>query len=190
MKPVRRRRNRGVAASVAIALLATTAPVSIRAQGPADRGVATFVVENDVLGEKREDRDYTHGLKLAWMQGRDGVTDWLRRLVAASGDMLPGADAPPTDARLKVELGQTMFTPDDLRRVVPDPLDRPYAGLLYLSVGVVARRADGAFDPLQFVLGAVGRSSGAAAVQRAIHRAIGVAQPRGWDSQLGDEWVG
>lgn len=155
----------------------------------ADRGILTYVVENDVLGEKQEDRNYTNGLKLAWMQGRDGAPAWVRRLMAASGDVLPGNVAPPADTRLEIEIGQTMFTPDDLRRVEPDPLDRPYAGLLYVAAGAVTRRADGAFDQLQLVVGTVGPSSGAGGVQRAIHRGIGVAQPLGWGSQIGDRVV-
>jgi lipid A 3-O-deacylase len=155
------------------------------AQASKDEGLFTAVLENDVLGENKEDRNYTNGLKISWMSAPRTTPDWARR-IARAGDRLAGIENELKDVRIEYELGQSMFTPNDLDRVLPDPRDRPYAGLLYGSFGIIGAREDGSFEQLQLVLGVVGPSSRAKEVQRGFHKIISSNDPKGWDTQIRD----
>jgi lipid A 3-O-deacylase len=159
-------------------------PVAL-AQSSKDAGLFTAVIENDIFGEQKEDRNYTNGLKLAWMSAPHTTPDWARRLATAA-DQLAGIQNAIKDVRIEYELGQSMFTPKDLGRVFPDPRDRPYAGLLYGSFGIVGKRHDGSFEQMQFVFGVVGPSSRAKEAQRGVHRLISSNDPKGWDTQIRD----
>lgn len=150
-----------------------------------DGGVFTFVIENDVLGELSQDRNYTNGVKLGWMTPKGGEPRWADAMAKA----LTPIDA-ASDTRLEFEIGQSMFTPGDLAREIPDPLDRPYAGLAYVSMGLIDRQEGGRLDQYQLVLGIVGPSSRAKEVQRWVHDAIDAREPRGWDTQIRDRFVG
>jgi lipid A 3-O-deacylase len=152
---------------------------SARNNSDSQGGVFTAVVENDVFGELKQDRNYTNGLKLAWMTPAGAEPRWARAL----GDALT-PERPGSDVRLEFEIGQTMYTPSDLRRSLPDPNDRPYAGLLYGSLGLIQRDADRSLDQYQLVLGVVGPSSGAGDVQRWFHERIDAVEPRGWNTQI------
>jgi lipid A 3-O-deacylase len=152
----------------------------------AEEGLITVVVENDVFGERKEDRNYSNGLKVVWMSAPGTTPQWARRL-ATSADRLAGVGNEVKDARIEYELGQSMFTPKDLQRTSPDPRDRPYAGLAYGSIGIVGKRSDESFEQLQLVLGVVGPSSRAEQVQRGFHRLISATDPKGWDTQIPDQ---
>jgi hypothetical protein len=95
--------------------------------------------------------------------------------------------------RVNYALGQSMFTPSDISLVNPPLTDRPYAGWLYGSIGVMAKDAAEAgsgwshLEQLQLSLGVVGPSSQAEEVQKFVHRLIGSQEPMGWDTQLKDE---
>ncbi len=149
-------------------------------------GLFTAVLENDIFGETKEDRNYTNGLKIAWMSAPETTPSWARSL-AKAGDRLAGIQNELKDVRIEYELGQSMFTPNDLDRVFPDPRDRPYAGLLYGSFGIIGAREDGSYEQLQLVLGVVGPSSRAKEVQRRFHRLIASNDPKGWDTQIRDQ---
>jgi lipid A 3-O-deacylase len=156
-----------------------------RADASNDKGLITIILENDVLGENKEDRNYSNGLKITWISTQRTTPEWARRW-ATMGDRLAGVDNELKDVRIEYELGQSMFTPKDMERAVPDPSDRPYAGLLYGSVGIIGKRADDSFEQLQLVLGVVGPSSRAKQVQRGFHKLISGTDPKGWDTQTRD----
>ena len=132
--------------------------------------------ENDTFAD--QDQFYTNGMALSlahtgpsWV---DPVMDWLpwyqgRRTVTYS-------------------LSQAMFTPEDTSRTIPDPADRPYAGVLTLDLGLHVER-DNRYHGLKLALGVVGPWAGAGETQRAIHRLIGSDKPQGWDAQLHNEPV-
>lgn len=171
-----------------VAALATT-PSAVLAQGASDDGLLTFVIENDVFGEKEADRDYTNGFKLTWMSVPQTTPAWAKSL-ARLGDGLAVDDSKVQDVRVEFEFGQSMFTPQDLSRAAPDPRDRPYAGFLYGAVGLVGKRDDSSLEQLQLVLGVVGPSSRAKEVQRGFHELIGVQDPKGWDTQIANRLAG
>jgi hypothetical protein len=88
---------------------------------------------------------------------------------------------------LVISLNQKMYTPSNivLRPEELNPLDYPYAGLTYLSVGyVVFNESNTAYTKGAFSWGTTGPSSGAKMIQRELHKIIGDREPMGWSTQL------
>lgn len=148
-------------------------------------GTLSFIEENDSVFDQ-SDKHYTHGMQLAYVgapfQPRPAsVSGWVSDHL-----MLPGA--PDATLRDGLFLGQSMFTPEDLLRVVPDPRDRPYAGWLFMGARLY-RDSGTVLDRADIAIGMIGPASLASDVQRWWH-AIGVGggrPPQGWHFQLRDE---
>src|SRR5262245_53450398 len=140
-------------------------------------GILTVIWENDWVA--LQDRHYTNGLRVSWL-ALPGAPGWLESIARG----LPSySDSAP---RLEYAIGQNMYTPSDDTRLVPDPNDRPYAGWLYGSIGLVVNGAT-QLDQLHLTLGVVGPASGARPLQRVLHDATGSKQAKGWGSQLKNE---
>ncbi len=153
---------------------------SAKADQPKDtRGIFSFSLENDLFANT--DRHYTNGIRLSYLSAESDVPDWLDRAATA----MPLFDA---DGRRRwgLSFGQSMYAPTDLTRRVPDPTDRPYAGWLYSSIGVVSE-APGRIDILELDLGVVGPDSLADRTQSFVHGITGSTPPEGWGSQLHNE---
>ncbi len=141
---------------------------------PKRQWAASVRWENDAFAGT--DRFYTDGVALgvshtgpSWM---DPVADWL-----------PWGDGRRT---VGYDVAQAMFTPSDTDRPVPDPNDRPYAGILAFGLTLHVERSN-SYHGLKFVTGVVGPSSFAEEAQANIHRLIGDKTSQGWDYQLHDE---
>ena len=141
-------------------------------------------LENDLWGSN-DDRFYTHGTKISWASNRP-APGWIRGI----------ADSMPfySNGEIEVhgyEIGQAIFTPEDIEveELIED--DRPYAGWLYFNVGIGSIYADrGDRDRsnlLLLTIGIVGPSSYAEKTQRAVHDIVDTTDPQGWDNQLEDE---
>ncbi|MBI1238987.1 MAG: DUF2219 family protein [Alphaproteobacteria bacterium] len=171
--------------------LATPPAIAADATDPDANGVVSFIVENDVFTDR--DEQYTNGLKLSWLSPErpllpPGFSDARTMLSEGLGDLFGD------DARMRwgIALGQSLYTPNNTKVVIPDPSDRPYAGWLYTALSLVAYtpRRDNRIANLtsaELHLGVVGPSALGEEVQNGFHRRIGVAESRGWDSQLKDE---
>jgi lipid A 3-O-deacylase len=146
--------------------------------------VFTFLFENDYFGG--QDRHYTNGFKFSWLSadlaawGQEG---WRQRVI----DRLPFINGPETQKNFGFAFGQFMFTPQDISRVPPDPLDRPYAGWTYLELSFIAKTAT-VMDTLSIQAGMVGPASQADEFQRAIHEWLSDQRPAGWNYQLENEF--
>ena len=70
--------------------------------------------------------------------------------------------------RARLGVGQNMYTPPDITQENPPLDERPYAGWLYGSVGVVAETGK-QLDQLELSLGVVGPASLAAKTQKLVH---------------------
>lgn len=149
------------------------------------RGTWSFTLENDLIAGT--DRDYTNGALISYIGPANDLPFFA--------DWAPAQLTWLTTAKkwhITYGLGQNMYTPEDTTLDPPDPQDRPYAGFLYGSIGLVAdeRHSDGEprqLDVLALDIGIVGRHSLAKETQKFVHRVIGAQDPRGWDSQLGTE---
>ena len=171
------------------ALLAAIPGVAFADRPEDEKGVLSIAVENDSLSSGA-DRNYTSGIKIAYVSPDEGVPGWLRpaggftRALTGSNPDFWG-----------VAIGQSIFTPEDIE-AVPAPADQhPYAGWLYLQlmVGALEDRPDGGapryLDTYELELGIVGPSALGEESQRGIHQALGAPDPQGWDSQLEDEFA-
>jgi hypothetical protein len=159
---------------------------------PSSSGVLSLHFENDALVGR--DRDYTSGMKLNW------TSRWIPALeiesddqdkkgcLASSLDMLPFFNKPGDRRALSVLIGQSIFTPENLRRrdLILD--DRPYAGYTYLGLAV-HRTARKKMDTIELDIGIVGRHSYAEDVQERVHKWIGSEESQGWRNQLKDEFA-
>ncbi|NQV81804.1 MAG: lipid A deacylase LpxR family protein, partial [Alphaproteobacteria bacterium] len=90
------------------------------------------------------------------------------------------------DVHTLYTLGQNMYVPSDITQESPPLSDRPYAGWLYGSVGLV-KETDKQLDQLNLSLGIVGPLAFAEDVQKFVHTVIDSNDPKGWHTQLGNE---
>ena len=144
-----------------------------------DKGIFSAILENDVFDGT--DKGYTNGTRFSWLSSEKSTPDWLK----SAANELPLID-PDGKKRISVALGQSIYTPDNVLTKVPDPNDRPYAGWLYGSVGVVSDTGN-VFDNVVLTLGVVGPWSYAEQTQKTVHHIIGDDQPQGWNYQLKNE---
>jgi lipid A 3-O-deacylase len=152
---------------------------------PDPRGTASFVLENDSLKlvGPRTDRWYTSGIRLGWSSGEGRLPEPL----AWVDDGLAGLLG-PANTRWSFSLGQNFFTPVDKRRRDPDPRDRPYAGLLYGTVGLDRRTWD-TVDRFEVQFGVIGPASFGRDAQSFVHHIINDPVPQGWGKQIRNEPV-
>lgn len=173
-----------LAAALAVAWAASGQPASAASDKP-DGGVWSITLENDIIAGT--DRDYTNGALVSYI-GAANDLPLAGRVVRDSLGWL-------TDAglwRMTYGLGQNMYTPQRIDQTTPNPADRPYAGFLYGSIGIVAdeRHVDGEprqLDVLALDIGIVGEGSLAEEAQKLVHDIIDDQKPLGWGSQLGTE---
>lgn len=144
-----------------------------------DKGIFTAALENDYFAG--EDNGYTNGVRFSYLSPEKDIPSWIEDTAC----FVPFF-ACEGGKRYSFAVGQSMFSPDDLRdpNLIPD--DRPYAGFLYGSVGMLTDTGY-RLDNLQLTLGIVGPSSLAAQTQDAWHAFGGFVDPQGWDHQLKDE---
>lgn len=172
------RKNRLTPLAMA-AFFAVSLSESVHADASKESADGTFnaTFENDLFNGT--DRNYTNGVSIQYTDTLNRVPHGVRYAAAPFID--PGADI-----RVTYQLGQNLYTPQDIERKTPDPEDRPYAGWLYGSVGVVADTGDN-LTSLQLSLGVVGPAALGEQVQSFVHSAVETREPRGWDSQLKNE---
>lgn len=144
-----------------------------------DEGILTAQFENDAFANS--DDQFTHGMRIAYMAPEDHVPEWAKRLA----DLAPPFDA-QRSKRAVYGLSQSIFTPSDIsiRALIPD--DRPYAGWLNFSVGLISV-GDSFLDNLELGIGVVGPASFAEDVQKTWHEWFGFQRPQGWHHQIGNE---
>src|ERR1700742_4359647 len=116
-----------------------------------EKGAFSILFENDIFDNT--DHDYTNGVELGYTTSPNGTPQWAVDAARA----LPFF-AQTGDVRTRYAIGQAIFTPTNISLVNPPLTDRPYAGFLYGSMGLVAD--DGIhLDQLQVTLGVVGPDS-------------------------------
>ncbi len=158
---------------------------SLRAE---DASRISVVEENDSL-YFNSDKHYTQGLRLAslgldlaphslWNDIFDGIAGVTPAFDTAPGETL--------SRRTAIFLGQSIFTPQDLRRRPPDPRDRPYGGWLYVGASLL-QQTGRQLENLEIDAGVVGPGAFGKQVQNDFHQLIGVHQALGWSGQIQNE---
>jgi hypothetical protein len=149
-------------------------------------GTLGLYLENDLFAGT--DRHYTSGTKLSWSShDLEQLSDsrYANPLLPLF-NILPYINRKDYQKNLVFALGQNIYTPvdTDSHELIDD--DRPYAGWLYLGVGVVWKNGL-VRNSLVLDIGVVGPWSYAEETQRMIHDLRGFENPNGWDNQLGNE---
>lgn len=146
---------------------------SVTEPPPDPATIVTLQTENDVVG--RTDRNYTAGLRLGIALPSGEMPEFL----SDAGHLLLG----PGRQRISLHLSQSLFTPRNTALVIPDPRDRPYAGVLTGQLNLL-HDTDDARTVLSLGLGVIGPLAQGEEVQNGFHHLIGVAASKGWDSQI------
>jgi ElaB/YqjD/DUF883 family membrane-anchored ribosome-binding protein len=159
-----------------------------RAHAASDVGGGTFSIyfENDLF--TGTDSQYTSGVKLGWSSGDlENYSDspYASPLLPVF-NILPFVNEKAYQKNLAFTLGQNIYTPDDTEAFGPVEGDRPYAGWLYMGVGVVWKNAE-VRNSLVLNVGVVGSWSYAEESQRLVHDLRGLGHPNGWNNQLHNE---
>lgn len=143
-------------------------------------------LENDLFAGT--DRYYTSGVKLSWSSpDLENLADTPYASPFLSlFSVLPYINEKGYQKNLVFALGQNIYTPDNTETTNFIPDDRPYAGWLYLGMGVVWKNAE-VRNSLVLDLGVVGPWAYGQESQRLIHDLRGLGHPNGWDNQLDNE---
>jgi lipid A 3-O-deacylase len=167
-------------------LLAVLAAAPARAEAPPTGGTMGIYVENDAFAGT--DRYYTSGVKLSWTSpdlSRLSGTPHASMMLPLF-ELLPFIHDTAYQKNVIHSIGQDIYTPDNTETFTPSPADRPYAGWLYVSNGVVWK-TDRVRNILVLDIGVVGSYSYAQEAQRYVHDVRGFDHPNGWDHQLHNE---
>ena len=168
--------------------LSALAPIAASAQSADTRGGGTlsFYYENDLFAGS--DHYYTNGVKLSWSStdlAKFSDTPYASPLLPAL-NLIPFVNRPDLQKNLTFSFGQNIYTPNNTETTTLTRGDRPYAGWLYLGVGLVLKNADFRHS-FGLNVGVVGPWSLAEETQRLVHETRGFAVPQGWDNQLHNE---
>ncbi len=144
-----------------------------------NKAIISISMENDFFAD--QDNGYTNGFRVSYLSPEFDAPYWLRTTADLNPLMNSGGKR-----RYGFEIGQSMFTPDDISLNNPPATDQPYAGWLYGSAILISDNDD-TLDTFQLTLGLVGPSAMGEQVQDTVHYLIDYQQPQGWDHQLKDE---
>jgi hypothetical protein len=163
------------------------ASLGAQAQSPAPTpsgdpaGIFALQGENASLSTARlTDRYYVNGIRLGYTTPEGGAPDALSGIANSMWD--GGA------VRFSFDLSQQIYTPADTKSATPPAGDRPYAGVLLGTFGLV-RDVPDSRSLLAVSLGLVGPDAQAERVQNGFHDLIGQGHTNGWGDQIHDEPV-
>lgn len=150
----------------------------------AEHGIAIHM-DNDLFSGSGSDRDYSWGATLTFASPKPGPVftpvDAARRGIAS---LLPRR--PSAAISRASQVGIIAMTPEDITVAAPQPQDRPYASLVYLTSSELRVASEG--DRSRFTSLTVGvLGTGAAeSLQRGVHNLYGGDLPSGWSHQVSD----
>lgn len=126
----------------------------------------SFTTENDVYLLNRDDEYYSNGFLFHYR-------------------FIPNKlDSSSKKEIIDIEFSHKFYTPDDLLYDEISELDRPYAGLLYAGISKSKFKSPHSRFKYGLMLGTTGKASGAEALQKWYHNAVGFKAPRGWEYQI------
>lgn len=140
----------------------------------------TVASENDYFGDG-SDKDFTNGGRLTYLNTGSSQPFYVRWI----DDLLPMFSINQTTSTY-YSIGHNLYTPNDIKKTIPDPKDRPYAAFLYASTGL-STITDSHNDDVEITFGVVGPYALGKEVQTKFHQLKGATIPKGWDSQLHNE---
>ena len=154
------------------------------------------ILENDLLYNpapgKHQDRHYTQGLKLIYLDRGEPQPGWTGALgLSKLTHALPGAGMQSSATNFGLVLGQNIYTPEDNRATNLITADRPYAGWLYLGAAIQRRGLTSAQRPVlesyELNLGVIGPEAQGEWAQNTVHQFRRLPAFAGWGNQLKTE---
>ncbi|HYZ22952.1 MAG TPA: lipid A deacylase LpxR family protein [Rhodopila sp.] len=163
-----------------LAVLAATlaVPVMVARAQPARDNASIWTLQDEnasISAGTPTDRFYVNGLRLGWTSPTGQVPDFL----AGVARTLWGGG----QQRIAIDLMQQIYTPADTAAAIPNPHDRPYAGVLLGNLSLLSDTEDSR-SVLTLSLGVVGPGSGAENLQNGFHDLIGQSKANGWGGQI------
>jgi len=172
---------RTAAGTALLALIAAGFVPAVAAEPEPPLGVFSAQFDNDLF--QGTDQNYTSGARFSYvapMAPSHPLRPLARALHLAEGDL-----------RVSYALAQKIFTPRDVSQTQPILDDEPYAGYLYVGIGIESeqRREAGRsiFDSVELQVGIVGPAALGEQTQKTAHSLFGSEEPMGWDNQLNNE---
>ncbi len=144
--------------------------------------IVSLTIENDSLGNGR-DGNYTSGVRFSYLNLNAELPD----IAYTIADSIPTFELNDSSS-VYYSFGHNIFTPNDITLPNPPVTDRPYAGYVYGSLGLVTVTGDHV-DDVEATLGLVGPWALGEEIQRFVHKDIfpNAPDPEGWDYQLDNE---
>ncbi|SHH67629.1 lipid A deacylase LpxR family protein [Massilia sp. CF038] len=173
--------SRPISAATA-AVLQVCASAAAQEAPPAQERVHFLTIEND--SRYGTDRFYTNGIQFSTKLSTDERGHFARTVTHSLCTWLDCDDSKVFTEQINV--GQLMYTPRDITRRAPQPLDRPWAGLLYYEQAYAFLSADQrSLTTFTGQVGVTGPASLAEPAQKLFHHIFNRKQPEGWDNQIG-----
>ncbi|TFW23399.1 lipid A deacylase LpxR family protein [Massilia arenosa] len=162
------------------ALLLLLAAAFAMPTAQAEDSVARFLTfENDRYFHT--DHYYTNGIQYSTRRTAAASPAWLDRVCRYGGC------AEEALVSVQQNFGQLMYTPTHINVAAAQPLDRPWAGLLYSERAYTLETADhDRLTTITLQAGLTGSMSLAEKSQKLVHRILNVEEPQGWHNQVGN----
>ncbi|WP_025897017.1 lipid A deacylase LpxR family protein [Sneathiella glossodoripedis] len=145
--------------------------------------IITVIIENDSIGTRGTDKNYTSGVRLGYYD----INAELPEIAYIIDDYIPTFEITKRSS-VFYSLGQNLYTPQDITQTAHDPDDRPWAAHLYGSMGLVTQ-TDNHLDELEVSIGVVGPAALGEQAQKFVHKYVtpDSPTPKGWSHQLKNE---
>lgn len=144
----------------------------------------SFTFENDLFFGA--DKYYTDGVQLTIKRRPDRRADSTRAALDFVCAHFGCANDDFQTSHFRV--GQLMYTPRNIAIAAPQPLDRPWAGMLYLASDYQYLSPDDTrLTTITGEVGLIGPQSRVEQTQKWIHKTFTGVPPQGWDNQIGNE---
>ncbi len=151
---------------------------------------STTYWENDNFGVGRKsDRFYTNGVRLSLLLADGQVPARARKFRERFCNQGWCGESQAIES-VGLMFGQNFYTPEVITIAAPQPLDRPWAGTLYVGASESITNAERTFQhTFEAHLGILGPGAGAQRVQKFVHNDLGFSNndPQGWHNQLENE---
>jgi hypothetical protein len=167
-----------------LAVSLSISPFSVHAE-PKDKDQAfSFTFENDLFFGT--DKYYTNGAQISVKNRKDERSD-ATKAILTNVCAFAGCDS-DVFKQSEIRFGQLMYTPVNISNPLPQPTDRPWAGMLYLASDYefLSKNKD-VLTTITGQVGVIGPHSFADKTQTWIHKTFDAPKPLGWSNQIGGQ---
>lgn len=136
--------------------------------------------DNDLWAKGKTDRWYTNGIRLTWTYSSPPESVLSSAYLRASNWLLLDGLQPT----LSYTIGQSMYTPRDIKLPQPPLDDRPWGAYLYFGITAHGEKQPNQFRSTELKIGVTGKGAFGEPVQKFVHQVVSSDAPQGWNQQL------